>query len=224
MLAALRRNQTDWERGFLAATLSHCFPCLAPQLSRRRDGMGWGGGALAAKERPGPAKQPRVGWSRLLAAPAGPEPGRGGDRSAAPAGGQPREGRPRAALSPARRPRRRKGIPSARSCPSRHPILGGILPCGGKRRLPKAWGEVPGAVRHGGARTRSICTDPCHLERWREQPDSAAGPAAYPAPPGVGAGPGALKCDLGTFSKSSGFQPRSLSGRSRESGEGEEEA
>lgn len=76
--------------------------------------MGWDGGALAARERPGPAKDPCVGWSRQLAALAGPEPGRGGDLSAAPAGGQRREGRPRAALSPARRPRRRKGIPPAR--------------------------------------------------------------------------------------------------------------
>lgn len=50
------------------------------------------------------------------------------------------------------------------------------------------------------------------------------GPAAEPTPLGVGAGPGAPKCDLGTFSKSSGFQPQSLSGRSHGLGEWEDEA
>lgn len=60
------------------------------------------------------------------------------------------------------------GRASPRRDPARpaNTVLGGILQCGGKGRPPKERDEVPGAVGHGGAGTRSTCTDPGHLERW----------------------------------------------------------
>lgn len=143
MLAALRRDQMDWGRGFLAAPRSHRSPSLAPQLSRRRDGMGRDGGALAAGERSDPAKAPRVGWSRPLAALAGPQQGRGGLAARLPPAGS--GGAPRCAVSRPPATPSEGHPPSAPACPATAD-LGGILHGGGKGRAPKARDGVPGAV------------------------------------------------------------------------------
>lgn len=168
MLVALRRG-LDWGRGFLAAARSYCSSSLAPQLSRRLDGMGRDGGALAARERPDPAKEPRVGWSRLLTALVGPGPAEMRIAARLPPAGS--GGRGSAALSPARRPRRRKSIPPARSCPPRHHRFRGNPPLRGKSSI--AGGSRMSRVKFSGSWGTAepgpglpALTRPGHLERW----------------------------------------------------------
>lgn len=146
------------------AARSRCSPSVAPQLSRRRDGMGRDGGALAAGERPDPANEPRVGWSWLLAALAGSEPaGVGIAAQLPPAGSGERGGAAPRCLPPAGHAVGRAS-PPARSCPPRHqgfrgnPLLRGksSIAGGPRRRGVKFPGPWCSAQR---------CRDPVYLHR-----------------------------------------------------------